>query len=163
MAHDPAARGPPDRGRLGKLIRLGALLREHEAIIDLDLLEHLGVDLWPDLGTRRLPYARLLAFVDHPPPLSRLSAALDPDWFGWTPLNSQVATLIDVGRLANWLRFRHLKPEDRPPVPEPSYRPHMATEMRRRAEAEAAKAERKRSQANDYIARVRARQGGGDQ
>ena len=82
------------------MMRLGALLRDHEGAIQADLTDR-GINLWLDLDTERLPWPRLRDIVDRLGPGSALIRATDPDWAGWTREVDLLATLTNLWAAKN--------------------------------------------------------------
>lgn len=108
-------------GGIGQLCRL---LSEHGRAVSRDLL-CAGLHL-RDLGTERLTWDELAAFVEHAPPTSALVAATDPD--AW--ITPEVRMLREVDHKLDVLAW--MKTEDahkKPPRNFPQRRPLTKSEV----------------------------------
>ncbi len=107
------------------MIRLVALIREHGAALEADLLRFFGVDLC-HVGTDTLTWRRFALLVAHLPRESAYALAVHGERARWGDTDYLLAHVVDALHVGNWQRAKaHFKGSPKPPEPvrRPGHRP----------------------------------------
>lgn len=90
------------RGVVGGIRGLLELIDEHEEAIRYDLLK-LGLRL-EHVGSKRFTWLDFKTVVANCDPTGALARAIVGDAAGWTLTDHLLASVVDVGQVANWQR-----------------------------------------------------------